>query len=450
MGVAVEAEQQKRIAAFHVTQDDLTRLRTCELYTEQKLPALLEKLHENFAAWPEVQTALKLPAVHKLRLSHWQRVVSGRFDDGYLESASRLAEAFITQGVPSYAVVICHSTVLYGLFADLQVLGGKRAGFFGSGREAKAASLIRLALNHAAWLDLEVLLETYAAAERDSRRKTADQLATAFEQKVSFMVEGVAVASRQLEATVHAIEQTAARSQQGSSSAAVAAHQASQNVESVASAAEELAASVGEISHQVEHSTKIAAQAVESAERTDTIVRALADGAQKIGAVLNLISNIAGQTNLLALNATIEAARAGDAGKGFAVVASEVKSLAGQTGNATDDIAVQVTQIQGATKEAVEAIQAIAGTIGEISSISSSIAAAVEEQGATTREIARNVQQAAVGNQQVSGMMAALKDDASATLKVVEDLTQAATGLDSQSDALQAAVDGFLREVRAA
>jgi len=220
-----DAEQQKRIAAFHVTQDVLARLRTCEPYADQKLLALLEKLHENFAAWPEVQTALKLPAVHKLRLSHWQRMVSGRFDDGYLESASRLAAAFITQGVPSYAVVICHSTVLYGLFADLQVLGGKRAGFFGSGREAKATSLIRLALNHAAWLDLEVPLETYAAAERDSRRKTADQLATAFEQKVSFMVEGVAAASRQLEATVHAIEQTAARSQQGSSSAAAVEEQ---------------------------------------------------------------------------------------------------------------------------------------------------------------------------------------------------------------------------------
>jgi len=133
-----------------------------------------------------------------------------------------------------------------------QAPGGKRTGFFGSGRKAKAASLIRLALNHAAWLDLEVLLETYVAADREGRRKTTNQLATAFEQKVSGMVEGVAAASRQLDATVHAMGQTASRSQEGSSSAAAAAHQASQNVESVASAAEELAASVGEISHQVE------------------------------------------------------------------------------------------------------------------------------------------------------------------------------------------------------
>jgi uncharacterized protein YoxC len=452
MAVAFEAQQEKRFATFQLTQENLAQLRTYETYTQQTLPALLEKLHEKFVAWPDVQAALKLPAVHKLRVSHWQRVVSGRFGEGYLESASRLAEAFIAAGVPAYAVVICHSTVLMGLFDDLTAFapGGKRTGFLGSGRKAKAASLVRLALNRAAWLDLEVLLETYAAAEQESRHKTADRLATAFEQKVSFMAEGVAAASSQLDGTVQAIEQTASRSQQGSNSAASAAQQASQNVASVASAAEELAASVGEISQQVEHSTKIAAQAVASAERTDTIVRALADGAQKIGAVLNLISNIAGQTNLLALNATIEAARAGDAGKGFAVVASEVKSLAGQTAKATDEIAAQVTQIQGSTKQAVEAIQEIAGTIGQMNSISSTIAAAVEEQGATTREIARNVQQAAAGNQQVSSMMAGLQDDAAATLKVVGDLSKAASGLHGQSGALHTAVDGFLKEVRAA
>ena len=115
--------------------------------------------------------------------------------------------------------------------------------------------------------------------------------------------------------------------------------------------------------------------------------------AEKIGAVVGLITNIASQTNLLALNATIEAARAGDAGKGFAVVASEVKSLANQTGKATEEIGAQITQIQAATKEAVEAIRGISATIEEVSAIATTIASAVEEQGAATSEIARNVQQ---------------------------------------------------------
>ena len=111
--------------------------------------------------------------------------------------------------------------------------------------------------------------------------------------------------------------------------------------------------------------------------------------------MLELINTIAGQTNLLALNATIEAARAGEAGRGFAVVASEVKALAEQTVRATDEIGQQISGIQGATQESVDAIKQISGTIGQLSEISSTIASAVEEQGAATQEISRNVQRAA-------------------------------------------------------
>src|SRR5581483_3187990 len=138
------------------------------------------------------------------------------------------------------------------------------------------------------------------------------------------------------------------------------------------------------------------------AEETNGKVQGLADAAQKIGDVVRIISEIASQTNLLALNATIEAARAGEAGKGFAVVASEVKTLATQTAKATDEITGQVQSIQSATSSSAAAIKGIGQTINRVSEISTTIASAVEEQGAATREISRSVQQAAQGTQEVS------------------------------------------------
>src|SRR6185312_15692244 len=140
-----------------------------------------------------------------------------------------------------------------------------------------------------------------------------------------------------------------------------------------------------------------------------------AKAATRIGDVVELINTIAGQTNLLALNATIEAARAGEAGRGFAVVASEVKALAEQTAKATGEISQQIAGIQNATHESVGAIKEIGDTIGKMSEIASTIAAAVEEQGAATQEISRNVQRAALGTAQVSSNIAEVHRGANET-----------------------------------
>ena len=202
---------------------------------------------------------------------------------------------------------------------------------------------------------------------------------------------------------------------QQAAAVASAAEQAGAGLHCVASASEELTASIAEISRQMVQSSKITSKAVDDARHTDAIVRALAEGAEKVGAVIGLIADIANQTNLLALNATIEAARAGDAGKGFAVVASEVKSLAAQTGKATEEIGTQITHIQAASKEAVEAIRGISSTIEEVGTIATAIAASVEEQGAATSEIARNIQQTAQAAQEVTTSIGGVSQAASAT-----------------------------------
>ncbi|MCJ2136049.1 methyl-accepting chemotaxis protein, partial [Methylobacterium sp. J-026] len=155
--------------------------------------------------------------------------------------------------------------------------------------------------------------------------------------------------------------------------AAARVGQVSRDIQAVGSGAGKLASSAGEISQQVSHAARMAGEAVEQARHAGGIVEGLSGQATQIGEVVTMIQGIAAQTNLLALNATIEAARAGASGKGFAVVASEVKALAEQTAKATDQIRVQITATQAATREAVGAIGSIQGTIGKLDEVSAAI-----------------------------------------------------------------------------
>jgi len=159
--------------------------------------------------------------------------------------------------------------------------------------------------------------------------------------------------------------------------------------------------------------------------------------------VIKVITSIAHQTNLLALNATIEAARAGEAGKGFAVVANEVKELAKKTAKATDDISRKINTIQVDTKSAVQAIGTISEVINEINGISSTIATAVEEQNATTNEMARNVNEAAQGSVEITTNIAGVSEAAASTSRGAEDTQKAAKQLVQTSTELQRLVERF-------
>ncbi len=282
------------------------------------------------------------------------------------------------------------------------------------------------------------------------RKAEMDKLAHDFEAAVGEIINTVSSASGQLEASAGTLTATASRSQELTSMVANASDQASNNVQSVASATEEMSTSVNEISRQVQNSARIANEAVHQARTTNDRVGELSNAATRIGAVVELINTIAGQTNLLALNATIEAARAGEAGRGFAVVASEVKALAEQTAKATGEIGQQIAGIQTATMESVAAIKEIGDTIGRRSEISSTIAAAVEEQGAATQEIARNVQQAAQGTLQVSSNISDVQRGASETEAASSQVYAAAQSMSKDSERLKAEVGRFIDTVRAA
>ena len=292
--------------------------------------------------------------------------------------------------------------------------------------------------------------EEVERAAKDRRANLLDSLVKRFEQTMHQIVGSVSSAATELEATASTLTRTADHTQNLAGVVTDASENASANVQSVASATDELTASIQEISRQMQESTRIAASAVEQARATDDRINTLSDAANRIGDVIKLITTIAEQTNLLALNATIEAARAGDAGRGFAVVAQEVKELAAQTAKATGEIGGQVASIQNATTDSVAAIKQIGDTISQMSGIATTIAAAVEQQGAATSEIARNVQKASDGTREVSGTITEVNAGAQQTGAASSQVLDSAKSLAVESSKLQAEVAQFLSEVRAA
>jgi len=290
-------------------------------------------------------------------------------------------------------------------------------------------------------------LKARADADRHAAMQT---LAGEFEQNIGSIVEIVSTSAAEMRAAAESMSQTADQAAQRAGAVAGAANSATENVQSVAAATEQLSASVADIGRKVGDSARMAAKAVDDANRTDATVEGLAKAADRIGEVVNLIQDIASQTNLLALNATIEAARAGDAGKGFAVVASEVKSLADQTGKATEDIKAQIAEIQGATGEAVAAIRNVGSSIVQINEIATVVANAVESQGAAAREIAGNVGAAAAGTSDVSSNIAAVTTASSDVGSGAGLVLGHANGLSQQAHRLKSEVDAFLTKVRSA
>jgi methyl-accepting chemotaxis protein len=292
--------------------------------------------------------------------------------------------------------------------------------------------------------------EAEEAAAKAHRADRIDLDIKAFDAAAREALGMLASAETEMRKTAESLANGAGEASQRSVTVAAAAEQASMNVQTVASASEELATSIVEISRQVSQSNEIASQAVREAGETRAAVSGLHEASQKIGAVVRLINDIASQTNLLALNATIEAARAGDAGKGFAVVASEVKTLASQTAKATEEIAAQITAMQGATNGAVAAIERINGTIDRMSEIATAIASAIEEQGAATQEISRNVQRAAKGTQDVTTNIVGINSAVAETSAGSGHLLTAAGTLGEHTAKLRNEVASFQEKIRAA
>ncbi|MBI5260807.1 MAG: globin-coupled sensor protein [Bradyrhizobium sp.] len=413
---------------------------------EPKLPGILEGFYDHVTGEPSLARLIgnDMPRLKKAQGAHWARLFNGRFDHEYMQGVRSIGLVHNKIGLEPRWYIGGYNFVL-GRLVELAIANCRW-------RPQRLSETI-VAVNRAVMLDMDLAISVYQEAMLAERQRRQEKVSTAIVEFDGQMKAGLATVSESatnMQGAANTLAASAEQSTQQSATVASASEEASTNVQAIAAATEELSTSIREIGRQVSESTRITGIAVDQAARSGDAIQELAKAAQRIGDVIELINTIAAQTNLLALNATIEAARAGEAGRGFAVVASEVKALAEQTAKATGEIGEQIGSIQDATTRSVTAVHEIGTTIAKVNEIATAIAAAVEQQGVATTEIARNIQDAAEGTQQVSCNITGVSQAASETGQTAARLLGTADELAQQSVALRARAEEFFAAIRVA
>ncbi|MER2605418.1 MAG: globin-coupled sensor protein [Siculibacillus sp.] len=444
-GTAVDVARRLRFA--RIDQYTKTHLVAVWGEIEPELPRILEAFYSHVQTQPDLAALIGARATDlaSAQKRHWGRVFSGNFDEDYARSVRAIGMAHHRIGLEPRWYIGGYQFVLNEIVGVLVA----RTPWWRTRRlHARLA-----AVNKAVMLDMDFAISVYQEVLLEERSRQAAHLEAQigeFRGASSALLGEVDGHTRRMLGTADALAGIASGARAQATGAAAAAEETSTMVQSVASASEELNASIEEIARQISTATGIVDRANTMTAQMATAVSSLAESGDKIGKVVGLIQAVAAQTNLLALNATIEAARAGEAGRGFAVVASEVKNLAGQTAQATEEISRQVGDIQAGTGRAVGAIEEIGLIMRDIGGVTGSIAAAIEEQGSVTRDIARSVQQAAEGTVILARNFSSVQDAISHTSENAADVNRTASAFGAQSQALAEAVRGFLERLRGA
>jgi len=365
-----------------------------------------------------------------------------------------VALALLLGGILAFFIVRSITRPLGGILSAMGALAAGDLSIVVRGRD-RADEIGDIARSVHVFQENALLMERLRADQEEQvrrseaeRQRAMHDLADHFEQSVGQVVRTVSAAAGDMRDAGDLMALSATETSRQVMNVSVCSQQSAANVHSVATATEAIVASIAGVSQQMDRSQEVAERASTEVTQTTALVQTLNDSVATIGAVVDLISDIASRTNLLALNATIEAARAGTLGKGFAVVANEVKHLANQTAKATGEISAQIYEIQQKTADAKTAIMTVSEVVLEMNRISRSVSAAMSQQAEATREMARNVEQAASGTQGVSSGVVWVEEAARKNGDLADDVRQSSEQLSLQAHTLADQVARFLHRVR--
>lgn len=434
-----------RLGFLGIDSNCLNRLEEVGKHIPAEIDSILSDFYEKMLQSPDVARLFNGNSVHHAKSAqrqHWlQNVFAGRFDEDYMQRVTRIGRAHERVGLEPRWYMGGYCYVLNRL-VDLLASKNRFS-------PARMAELIK-AVNKAVFLDMELAVSVYIDTSKETARSTVATHAERFEGEVKGMVDLVASAATELRAVAEGMASVADRTAKQTYVVAQNADLTSDNVQTVAAATSELASSIDEISRQANAVRQSTADAVEDAASVREVVDVLTSAVKDIAEAARQVTDIASRTRLLALNATIESARAGEHGRGFAVVAGEVKSLADQAARVTDNIITRIASVEDATASASVATMRITSAIDRLHGVATAIAAAVDEQGAATAEIARSVSRAAEGTRSVTEVIGEVAGSANQTESSATHVLESSRSLSVNAEELSRTVCVFLDDVRAA